>query len=196
MTLCRRCIHQVCSGIALSDSYPLHLYRRYKASSLMVRDEAWEKAFIQQKPKDVMRKFSDEELLEFHRKGLTDREISEKLGVTQAAVNYRREKLGLENNYKPITFSDQQLLTLYNQGLNDREISETLGVTQAAVNYRRGRLGLASNYIPERIFLTLYEKGLSSEEIAHELDAPLPAILHRMKKLEIVSEHGVAEAEV
>jgi predicted transcriptional regulator len=162
----------------------------------MVRDEAWEKVFIQSKPYHAMRKFSDEELLDLHRKGLTDREISEKLGVTQAAVNYRREKLGLENNYQSTTFSDQQLLTLYNQGLNDREVSEALGVTQAAVNYRRGRLGLKSNYIPESAFSTLYEKGLSGEDIADSLNAPLPAVLHMMKRLEVVSEHGAAEAEV
>ena len=143
-----------------------------------------------------MQKISDEELLELHQKGLTDKQISKELGVTQAAVNYRREKLGLRNNYERSTFSDDELLTLYNQGLNDREISKALYVTQAAINYRRGRLGLESNYIREKAFLNLYKTGLPAEEIAQKLDAPLPAVLHMMGKYEIVSEKAVAEAEI
>lgn len=142
-----------------------------------------------------MPKFSDEELLELHRQGLTDRRIAERLRVTQAAVNYRRQKLGLENNYERDTFSDDELLRLYNQGLNDREISEALRVTQAAINYRRGKRGLKSNYIREGAFLDLYRKGLSAEQMAQRLDVPLPAVLHMMEKYEIVPERAVAEAE-
>jgi hypothetical protein len=143
-----------------------------------------------------MRKFSDEELLELHQKGLTDKQIAQALDVTQAAVNYRREKLGLENNYTPNSFSDDELYHLYNQGFTDREISEALGVTQAAINYRRGRLGLKSNYIRERVFLSHYEKGLSAEEIAQNLQVPLPAVVHLMEKYEFISEKAVSEAKV
>ncbi|MBU7032375.1 MAG: hypothetical protein HXS53_07570 [Theionarchaea archaeon] len=143
-----------------------------------------------------MRKFSDEELLELHQKGLTDKQISRVLDVTQAAVNYRREKLGLINNYKPNSFSDDELCELYNQGLTDREISEALGVTQAAINYRRGRLGLRSNYIHEKSFLTYYKKGLSAEEITQKLNVPLPAVIHLMNKYEFISEKAVSEARV
>lgn len=143
-----------------------------------------------------MPKFLDEELLELHQKGLTDKEIAEKLRVTQAAVNYRRQKLGLKNNYAPNTFSNDELLALHNQGLNDREISETLRVTQAAINYRRGRLGLQSNYIREKAFFDLYNQGLSAEEMAQELDTPLPAVLHMMKKYEIAPEKAAAEIEI
>lgn len=143
-----------------------------------------------------MQKFSDEELLELHQKKLTDRQIGEMLDVTQAAVNYRREKLGLKNNYERDTFTDDQLLELYDQGLNDREVSKALGVTQAAVNYRRKRLELPSNYIREKAFLTLYHKGLSAEEIASELKAPLPAAIHMIEKHELVSEKPTAEAEI
>ena len=81
-----------------------------------------------------MPKFSDEELLELHQQGLTDREIAQNLGVTQAAVNYRREKLCLKNNYEPETFSNDELIKLHRQGYTDREISEDLHVTQAEVN--------------------------------------------------------------
>ena len=41
-----------------------------------------------------MNKFSDGELLELYRQGLTNKEIAVRLGVTQAAVDYRLEKLG------------------------------------------------------------------------------------------------------
>jgi predicted transcriptional regulator len=154
-----------------------------------------EKVFIQGRPLPPMPKFSDEELLELYRRGLTDREISENLGVTQAAVNYRREKLELENNFRRNTFSDDELFKLYNRGFNDREISEALDVTQAAINYRRGRLGLRTNYIRERAFLTMYKKGLPAEEIATELDAPLHAVIHMMEKYEVVPEKAAAEVE-
>ncbi len=143
-----------------------------------------------------MQKFSDEELLELHQKKLTDRQIGEALDVTQAAVNYRREKLGLKNNYERNTFTDDQLLELYDQGLNDREISKALGVTQAAVNYRRKRLELPSNYIREKAFLSQYQKGLSAEEIASELKAPLRTVIHMMDKCELVSEESTAEADI
>lgn len=143
-----------------------------------------------------MRKFSDEELLELHRKGLTDKQIAEELDVTQAAVNYRREKLGLDNNYTPNSFSDDELIMLYTQGLTDREISEALGVTQAAINYRRGRLGLRSNYVRETVFLKLYEKGVAAEEMAQKLHVPLPAVTHLMEKYEVISEKGVSEVKV
>jgi len=143
-----------------------------------------------------MPKFSDEELLELHRQGLTDREIAERLRVTQAAVNYRRQKLGLENNYKPNTFSDDELRALHSQGLNDREISEALRVTQAAINYRRGKLGLQSNYIREKAFLHLYNQGLSAEKMVQKLNVPLPAVLHMIEKYEIVLEKAAAEIEI
>ena len=155
-----------------------------------------ENVFILGGAKERMPKFSDEELLELHRQGLPDRWIAERFGVTQAAVNYRRQRLGLKNNYKPNTFSDDELLALHNQGWNDREISETLGVTQAAINYRRKRRELPSNYIREKPFFDLYNQGLSAEEMAQKLDAPLPAVLHMMKKYEITPEKAAAEIEI
>jgi predicted transcriptional regulator len=142
-----------------------------------------------------MRKFSDEELIELHQKGLTDREISEKLGVTQGAINYRREKLGLKNNYSRETFSNDDLLKLYHEGLNDREIGKALGVTQAAVNYRRGRLGLKSNYIPEKTFLDLYHNGLSAEDMAQKLDINLCVVLHMMEKIAVAQGEAAAETK-
>lgn len=146
-----------------------------------------------------MRKFSDEELLELHQAGLTDRQISERFHVTQGAVNYRREKLGLTNNFERDTFTDAELLDLHRQGLTDREIGEALGFTQAAINYRRARLGLESNYIREKVFLTLYHRGLSLEEIASALKVPLAAVMHAAEKYvkyELAPEKGQTEAEV
>ncbi len=143
-----------------------------------------------------MLKFSNEQLLELHQEGLTDRQIADTLGVTQAAVNYRRQKMGLKNNYMKKSFSDDELRNLYNQGSVDREIGEALGATQAAVNYRRQRLALKTNYIREKAFLDLFKKGLSAEEIAQKLDAPLPAVQRMMEKYELVLEKAVAEAEI
>jgi 5-bromo-4-chloroindolyl phosphate hydrolysis protein len=43
-------------------------------------------------------KIKDRDLVSLHDKGLSDKEIAAILGVTQAAINYRRKKLGLKNN--------------------------------------------------------------------------------------------------
>jgi DNA-binding NarL/FixJ family response regulator len=120
--------------------------------------------------------FSDDELLNLHRKGLTDAEIAEKLSVTQAAVNYRRVRLGLKNNYKRNTFTDDELLKYYHMGFSDKEISLRLGVTAAAVNYRRGRLGLASNVVAYEKYQELFASGLSDEEIAVRLKVSYAAV--------------------
>ena len=46
------------------------------------------------------RLFTDQQLIDLHEKGLNDREIGDRFGVTRSAVNYRRSRLGLESNYK------------------------------------------------------------------------------------------------
>ncbi|MHC1604701.1 MAG: helix-turn-helix domain-containing protein [Candidatus Methanofastidiosia archaeon] len=116
-------------------------------------------------------KFDDKLFLKFYKKGLTDREIAEVLGVSQSTVNYRRERLGLKSNYRRKTFSDKRFLELYNDGLIDKEIASILNVTSAAINYRRERLELVSNSKPidMKQFVKLYYDGYPIETIAKKM---------------------------
>jgi len=40
--------------------------------------------------------FTDQQLIELHKKGMNDREVGEKLGVSRNAVCSRRRRLGLK----------------------------------------------------------------------------------------------------
>lgn len=112
-----------------------------------------------------MKKIKDEDIIRLHKKGWTDRKIADELKVTQAAINYRRTKLGLKNNYVERIFSDEKLVDLWNKGWTDREIAEELEVTPAAVNYRRVRLHLQSNYLRPEKFKKMKDV-MSLDEIA------------------------------
>jgi predicted transcriptional regulator len=142
-------------------------------------------------------KFSDEQLLELYDQGLTDREIAEGLGVSQAAVNYRRCKLGLKTNFKRTGVGDKIIAALCNEGLTDKEIASVLGVTQSTVNYRRERLGLKSNYVRTKFtdedFLRLYHEGLPDKEIASILQVTPAAVNYRRERLGLRSNSAVID---
>jgi len=42
------------------------------------------------------RLFTDKQFIELYERGLNDREIGDKLGVTRNAVGFRRRRLGIE----------------------------------------------------------------------------------------------------
>ncbi len=89
------------------------------------------------------RLFTDQQLIELHKQGFNDREISEKLGAHQNTVNVHRRRLELKvHGHRRRLFTDQQLIELHEQGFNDREVSEKLGVSGNAVCRRRKGLGL------------------------------------------------------
>ena len=64
-----------------------------------------------------MRRFSDGELLELYREGLTNREIADRLQVRQPSVQYRLGKLGLVNNSCKESVDVQQVEILHGLGL-------------------------------------------------------------------------------
>lgn len=84
-----------------------------------------------------------------HAKGLTDREIAERLNVSMAAIGAWRYRRGLKvNPVKKFNTSargtlklDRQAnarrMALYRQGLTDREIAEREGVTVSAIKQWR-----------------------------------------------------------
>ncbi len=89
-----------------------------------------------------MEQISDEKILKYHRDGLTDREMADIFGVSQSSVNYRRQKLGLKNNYheREKKFDEDKFLELYNLGHPDNVIALKMNLTAPAINYRREKL--------------------------------------------------------
>jgi predicted transcriptional regulator len=92
-------------------------------------------------------KFSDSVLLELYHQGLTNREIAHQLHVTQPAVHYRIEKLGLINNCHSLQDIDcKQVKTLHGLGLTSVGIALLLKVNVPTVSHYLKELGLQDNY--------------------------------------------------
>ncbi|MCK4637046.1 MAG: response regulator transcription factor [Methanomicrobia archaeon] len=136
-----------------------------------------------------MSKIGDEKIVELHKKGLTDREMAEVLGVSQSSVNYRRQRLGLKNNYheKKKKFDEDKFLELYHLGYTDREIAEKLKLTTPAINYRRVKLELKSNReLPDLSeVMTLHSRGYTPQQIAEDLKVSLALVRVSLEKASV-----------
>ena len=92
-------------------------------------------------------KFSDEELLELYSQGLTNRQIADKLQVSQPAVHYRLGRLGLINNcQKNLLVNADQIKILHGMGLTTIGIALLLKVNANTVSQHMRDLGLEDNY--------------------------------------------------
>ena len=136
-----------------------------------------------------MSKIGDEKIVELHKKGLTDREMADVLGVSQSSVNYRRQRLGLKNNYheKKKKFDEDKFLELYHLGYTDREIAEKLNLTTPAINYRRVKLELKSNReLPDLSeVMTLHSRGYTPQQIAEDLKVSLALVRVSLEKASV-----------
>ena len=95
----------------------------------------------------VFTKFSDGLLLELYHQGLTNKEIAHRLEVTQAAVHYRIEKLGLTNNCHPLQKTDpQQVEVLHGLGVTNIGIALLLKTNVQTVSHHLTEMGLQDNY--------------------------------------------------
>lgn len=92
-------------------------------------------------------KITDHDLLDLYRQGLTNRDIAHKLEVSQAAVHYRLQKLGLTNNcHRNQKVDTEQIRILHSMGLTNVGIALLLKTNAAAISERLKKLGLADNY--------------------------------------------------
>lgn len=104
--------------------------------------------------------------MEFYQKGMTDRQISEALGVGLDTVRKWRYRAGLVSHRPPLVKpsrldADGKGMELYRQGLSDREIGAAFDMTASAVRDWRLRRGLKANRAP-----TQPPKRLSAEKAA------------------------------
>jgi len=83
----------------------------------------------------MVSKFSDKKLLELYSQGLTNREIALQLQVSQAAIHYRLQKLGLVNNcHEEQVINPEQVAQLHEKGLTNVGIALLLS-TNVTDNY-------------------------------------------------------------
>lgn len=89
----------------------------------------------------------DEKILELHREGLTNKEIADRLQVTQPAINYRLERLGLINNCHADEhdIDSDQVSKLHCLGLTNIGIAYLLHVPVESVNRIMKQLRLKDN---------------------------------------------------
>jgi DNA-binding NarL/FixJ family response regulator len=93
------------------------------------------------------KKISDENLLELYDQGLTNKEIADQLQVTQPAVHYRMEKLGLKNNcHKEQDVDVTHVKMLHDQGLTNVGIALLLKTNVVTISQYVKELGLIDNY--------------------------------------------------
>ena len=94
-----------------------------------------------------MGKIKDEKLLGLYSQGLTNREIAEKLQVTQPAVHYRLQKLQLQNNYhREEAVNPEKVKLLHGMGLTAVGIALLLKASVLVITEHLGNLGLRDNY--------------------------------------------------
>ena len=95
----------------------------------------------------MVSKFSDKKLLELYTQGLTNREIALELQVSQAAVHYRLQKLGLVNNcHNELTADPEEVKMLHGMGLTNIGIALILRISVHTIGAHLKELGLKDNY--------------------------------------------------
>jgi DNA-binding CsgD family transcriptional regulator len=104
-----------------------------------------------------MIKLTDYDVLLLYQQGLTNRQIADKLQVTQPAVHYRLEKLGLRNNCRTFhKLSRTHVRTLHRRGLTTIGIAVLLKANARSVTNVLKRMGLTDNY--SRLLQILHQR--------------------------------------
>jgi orotate phosphoribosyltransferase-like protein len=96
-------------------------------------------------------KISDADLLRLHSQNLTNRQIADRLQVSQPAVHYRLQKLGLANNCCEDEDVEIELVEiLHEKGLTNLGMALVLKTNVPAITKCLTSLGLIDNYIKLR----------------------------------------------
>ncbi|HBS99640.1 MAG TPA: hypothetical protein DEB47_07175 [Citreicella sp.] len=143
------------------------------------------------------RRFSDDDLRALHAEGLTDTDISERLGVSRGAVQWRRVMLDLPSTCagRPhLPFDVETLLAHHAAGLTDPDIARLMGTTGCRIKYQRNKLGLAGNYKPGSPSLSngklraLHSEGLTDREIAARVGLSVATVGERRRNLSLPAQ--------
>lgn len=147
-------------------------------------------------------KFSDQKLIEFYNRGLTDSAIARKLNVDQSLVSYRRRALNLPIRLEAIhrsmqKFSDAELLRCYNENWSIHKMAKHFKVSESTVHNRLKRLNLKSRFKPhtrsytKEQFLKYYQLDLSDSIIGRILDVSSTSVRKFRIKLSLPTNYVV-----
>ncbi len=119
------------------------------------------------------------EIFDYYYLGFNDREIAEKLNISNSFVCYFRKKNNLSSHKSSTSGLDdskhQRRIKFYKQGLNDKEIAEKVGLSRGGITDWRKRNNIPpnNNYKlnkkEQNKRMRLYNKGLTDPEIAEKL---------------------------
>ena len=117
--------------------------------------------------------------LKLYNKGLSDKEIAEKLYLDTSTITAWRRHNKLSPNPPPNAkqkhkFDTTRAKELYDKGMNDIQISTTLDINKIAIRMWRNANDLPVirkqlNHIPHDEVMKLYNEGLSDGAIARQL---------------------------
>ena len=132
--------------------------------------------------REAWRKVDPERIRELYERGLTDRQIAEKLECTTTTIYAWRKRWGkAAHAEKPRGKVDPELaLKLYLEGKNDREIGEAMGCGHNAIAYWRYRNGLpalcwGAHYDWAKAW-PLYRAGAEDKQIAEAVGCSIRAV--------------------
>lgn len=87
--------------------------------------------------------------MELYRAGLSDREMAEKLFLSQVTIQYWRKKHNLPRNSRRRGVTQDEadrMMELYRKGLSDKKIARQVGRAACTVGNWRARNGLKPHY--------------------------------------------------
>ena len=145
-----------------------------------------------------------EKLMELYEQNLTDREIGEKLNISQFRVKNWRQHNNLpgyrrcREKTRP-RVEDTVLQELYDQGLRDVEIARATGLLDYEVGAWRKKAGLPANSnrrkFDRKLARELYDQGWSDKKIAKELGVNHKTVASWRYKNGLQTKYGTMPAK-
>lgn len=137
------------------------------------------------------------QVVEYHSRGLTDREIGERIGRTRDQASATRFHLGLKAN--PGKTTNDRIRELHAQGLDDIQIARALGKRDEYINACRRRMNLPLiRAVPIKVssdeLRKLHAEGLTDREISLRMNVDARYIGKRRRKLGLTPNTAPASA--
>lgn len=125
---------------------------------------------------------------ELNKKGLTDREIAERIGKTREQVRATRRHLKLPLNAEPTSNITDRLRELHKAGLNDTEIAQKLDKERGYISKVRRGMKLTRNVrynVDIDEVKKLHARGLTDTQIGEQFDVDRSLIAKLRRRLEL-----------
>lgn len=151
----------------------------------------------------------DEKIIEFIKKGYTQKMMAEELGIPRSTVMYKiyvMNKMGIDKtllkrkSVNDFSTYDQEIYRLLGEGTTYEKIQEELGISQKVLAFRIKTMRENGIEIPDSAYIRKTKKGLdgidkmilelmengdvqNQTDIAHKLNLTQPQISFRIRKM-------------